>query len=93
MSRAVKAYWSQWDLLPVREGVLYRLWVSDSGEQNTYLLVVPQILRSDILYELHNGPTGGHLGQKKTRAKVRARCYWYSMRGDSSVAGSAEEEL
>ena len=70
MSRAIKAYWSQWDLFHVRGGVLYRLWVSDSGEQNTYLLVVPHYLRSDILYELHNSPTGGHLGQKKTRAKV-----------------------
>ena len=80
LGRVVKAYWAQWDLLVIHEGVLYRRWLSDSGSQDRDLMVVPQILRKDILSELHNSPTAGHLGQKKTRGKLLSRYYWFGMK-------------
>jgi hypothetical protein len=35
-----------------------------------------------VLEQLHNSPTAGHLGVKKTSEKVRKRFYWYRMRKD-----------
>ena len=45
-------------------------------------LAVPRSLRDDILKQLHNSPTAGHLGIKKTTERVRARYYWAGCRRD-----------
>jgi transposase InsO family protein len=35
-----------------------------------------------LLYELHDAPTGGHLGERKTLHKLQKTCYWPGMRKD-----------
>ena len=80
LDRVVKAYWGQWDLLSVRGGILYRRWVSNTGAHDREVIVLPRAMREEVLYELHNSPTGGHLGQRKTRGKVSTRYYWFGMR-------------
>ena len=39
-------------------------------------LVVPMSQRKIVLAELHEGVTGGHLGQEKTLMKLKERFYW-----------------
>ena len=58
----------------VRDGLL---WL---GER----LVVPNDLklRTDIMWELHDTPTGGHLGRDKTTSAVRQRFHWDGMHAD-----------
>ena len=77
-----KSYWAQWPLLAVRDCVLYRKWESDRGNEATWKLVIPKGLRQDVLKQLHNSPTTGHLGMKKTTDRVMARFYWRGLRKD-----------
>ena len=35
-----------------------------------------QEIRQDILRDLHEGVTGGHLGEVKTLSKLKERFYW-----------------
>ena len=39
-------------------------------------LVIPNHLRAEILFEIHQGTCGGHLGQEKTLNKLKERFYW-----------------
>lgn len=35
-----------------------------------------------LLYEVHDAPTGGHLGERKTLHKLQRTCYWPGMKAD-----------
>ncbi|MGH9656204.1 MAG: RNase H-like domain-containing protein, partial [Bryobacteraceae bacterium] len=54
------------------------LWTADG------ILHVPddQSVRSKLLHAVHDAPTGGHLGERKTLRKLQADCYWPGMRAD-----------
>ena len=73
----MKGYWSQWDRLAVRDGVLQRRWEEDNGKECTWQLLVPESLTAVILRELHDSKTAGHLGVAKTLGRVKQRYYWY----------------
>ena len=66
----------QWDQLIVQEGILWQLYAQPREDLSWKQLVVPQKFRSDILKSLHEGVTGGHLGQEKTLSKLKERFYW-----------------
>ena len=78
-----KTYWSQWDQLTVREGLLQRRWESDDGKSVRWQLVLPRPFRKEILNEVHAGQLSGHLGVRKTEAKVKYRYYWPGMSADT----------
>lgn len=59
------------------EGVLYKK-NEKLGRQR--LLVVPSIIRRDLLFECHDTPTGGHHGVEKTLAKLSQRYWWKNMK-------------
>lgn len=75
-SAAKKAYWRCWDQLEIRNGVLCRRWESNRGDQIEWHVVLPEVLRKMMVQEIHSGPSGGHLGMRRTMAKVRQRFYW-----------------
>ncbi|MGH9619265.1 MAG: RNase H-like domain-containing protein [Bryobacteraceae bacterium] len=54
------------------------LWTVDG------ILHVPddQSVRSKLLHAVHDAPTGGHLGERKTLRKLQADCYWPGMKAD-----------
>ncbi|KAK3753675.1 hypothetical protein QZH41_003322 [Actinostola sp. cb2023] len=79
---AVKAYWSQWDRLQLRDGVLYRKWESEEGDTVQWQLLVPKSLRPEVLRGLHDAKTAGHLGVTKTLGRVKQRFYWYKCSQD-----------
>ena len=66
----------QWHQLIVQEGILWRLYAQPREDLSWKQLVVPQKFHSDILKSLHEGVTGGHLGQEKTLSKLKERFYW-----------------
>jgi hypothetical protein len=54
------------------------LWTVDG------ILHVPddQSVRSKLLHAVHDAPTGGHLGERKTLRTLQADCYWPGMKAD-----------
>jgi hypothetical protein len=69
-SREVKSHWLQWGQLTAKNGIMYRVWAS-TVEASRKLLLVPDTFKGEILREVHDSITGGHLGHGKTVGKVR----------------------
>ena len=66
----------QWDQLLIQDGLLWHIFAQPQERSSWKQLVVPQKFRTDILKHLHEGVTGGHLGQDKTLHKLKERFYW-----------------
>ena len=81
-SSVEKSYWRMWNQLELRHDVLCRRWESDQGDEIEWHTLLPESLRKEVIEELHGGKSSGHLGMKKTRAKVRMRFYWVGMDAD-----------
>ena len=81
-SNITKSYWRMWDQLEMIRGVLHRRWESDSGDVVQWKIILPEEYRKHVVTELHGGHAGGHLGTKKTIAKVRLRYHWPKMDAD-----------
>lgn len=64
----------QWDHLVEREGVLYRSISRLDGREETFQLLLPTELRTDVLRWLHQ--EHGHQGIECTTELVRQHCYW-----------------
>lgn len=81
-SPSLKSYWAQWNSLLIEEGLLKRIVESADGTEAKRQLLVPKTCVPEILRQLHDGTSGGHLGVKKTLQKVRERFYWVSCSDD-----------
>ncbi|KAJ8948302.1 hypothetical protein NQ318_020789 [Aromia moschata] len=75
-SPTVKSYWAQWKSLVLSDGLLKRVLEKSDGTEERKHLIVPRNRVPEVLEEIHNGSTGGHLGVTKTLGKVRERFYW-----------------
>ena len=74
---------AQWNHLEVKNDVLYRQWEPmDCREPSYTQLVVPSVMRKEILHQLHAHKTSGHLGIAKTLGKLRQRFYWPGHKAD-----------
>ena len=70
-----------------RDGLLFRQWKprwsQDSGESEPVMqLILPTDCRHSALELAHSIPLSGHLGRKKTCARLVQRFYWPSMSRD-----------
>ncbi len=64
----------QWNSkFTLHKGVLYK---KHPGSGRSLLLVVPSIMRRDIVEECHDSADGGHRGVEKTLARIRQRFWW-----------------
>ena len=66
----------QWEQLTVSDGILWREYAQPIEDRGWTQLVVPKKFHQDILRDLHEGVTGGHLGEVKTLSKLKERFYW-----------------
>jgi len=78
---SAQIYWSYWDALIIRNGVLYKKWAPNL-ETNILQLVVPRHRVKEILEEAHDSSIGGHFGVNKTLEKIRKRFYWTTCKQD-----------
>ncbi|KAJ8945882.1 hypothetical protein NQ318_002723 [Aromia moschata] len=70
-SPTVKSYWAQCNSLVLNDGLLKRVLEKSDGTEERKQLIVPRNRVPEVLEEIHNGSTGGHLGVTKTLGKVR----------------------
>ncbi len=82
--RTTQSLWTQRKQLTMEDGILYRVWedVDGGGQHKRLQLIIPRKLVEGILREVHNTPTGGHLGVTKVLGKIRERFYWVGQRRD-----------
>lgn len=82
---STKAFWHQWEMLKLSNGILHRKWFPQGKHARAVpyeQLVAPGEIRYRILKSLHDSPTGGHLGITKTVNRVRQRFYWVGYKND-----------
>jgi len=79
---SAQIYWTYWDALIFKDGVLYKKWTAPNLETSILQLLVPHHRVKEILEEAHNSSIGGHFGINKTLEKVRKRFYWASCKQD-----------
>ena len=72
-SDTTKLYWAQWASLRLKDGLVYRLWETPAGDSSVWQLLLPKKLREEVLHQLHDTATSGHLGISKTLQRVRER--------------------
>ncbi|VDI10935.1 Hypothetical predicted protein, partial [Mytilus galloprovincialis] len=84
-SYVVKSLWTQWNVMKVQNGILFR----EDPETNLKQVVIPMKERRKILEFAHDNKTAAHLGIKKTLVRIKEKFYWPGVRGDtwSYIAG------
>ena len=65
-SRRLKKYAKQFDRLEIQNNTLYRQFFDDTGKVVFKQYCLPKDLWKEVIYRLHNSPTGGHLGILRT---------------------------
>lgn len=58
----------------LRNGVLNKRNFGDT--KDSFLLVIPTVMRPEILYACHYETSAGHLGVSRTLARIRQKYYW-----------------
>ena len=82
MGCKIKGYWSNWELLHFKDGVLYRKWVEKVGGRHCELIILPERLRNGASCKLHDDKVAGHLGQAKTYLRIWERYFWVGFKED-----------
>ena len=82
-SPGTRKLWLNWNNLEQISGVLYQKWKSDhEGMPDVLQLLIPRILRREVLLKCHDHIFSGHLGVERTVKKIKSRFYWYQMSKD-----------
>ena len=72
----LKKYHKHLMRLHIQKGILVRQFFDDIGEISHSQVCVPKHLRKEVIYRIHNSPTGGHLGIVRTAKEFRKRFYF-----------------
>ena len=60
----------------MKDDILFWKWWTAGTDRVVHQLVLPKTLRTVILGQLHDIPSSGHLGIKRTLARVSKHFYW-----------------
>ena len=82
-SASTRHYWSIRSQLVWRHKVLFYTW--QDAVETRLLLVVPQDLKSKVLFQCHDSNLSGHVGRENTLQNAKKAFYWYSMYQDVAV--------
>ena len=83
LSPAVRRYWLNSENIVRRRGVLYqKVWTSRYRREYHIQMLVPKVIRAEIIRNHHNTLIGGHQGVNKTSKKIRLKFHWYKMDED-----------
>jgi len=80
-SAETKAYWYQWPVLALRDGLMCRRFEDKLGRIH-WQLIVPRDYRGVLIRLLHGPEACQHLGLRKTIAAILQVAYWCGYRND-----------
>jgi len=81
LSPSTRKYWLNFNLIERKNGVLYQKRLSLNSDVS-YQLLVPKILRKEVIESCHNALYAAHFGINKTLDKVKFSFHWYKMGED-----------
>jgi hypothetical protein len=81
-SPALRLYWLNFNLLEKRNGVLFQKHVLSKSSEISYQLLVPKILRKEIVKNWHDTFYAAHFGISKTLDGIKKDLHWYKMSED-----------
>ena len=77
------SYWSRWDELSIKDGILYKKWFQRDGSRPNLLTIIALAGRKEIFSQFDLIETGGgQLAAEKMLARLRRRYWWPTMRTD-----------
>ena len=84
-SPACRHYWILWDSLVLRDGILFKKFLKRDKTGEYLQFIVPSSMKKEILFQMHDSLLSGHLGCKKTKAKLLQRFYWYALKDETAL--------
>ena len=71
----LQSLWAQRQQMTLHAGIIYRVWedVNGGGKDRYLQLMITRELGDMVLDEIHDSPTGSHLGATKTLDKMWKR--------------------
>ena len=83
LSPATRKYWLNWENISRKKGILYQNWISTNKKiPDVVQVLIPHVLKREILVSYHDAILAAHLGVNKTVSKLKQRFYWYNMKKD-----------
>lgn len=82
MCPETRHYFMIWDSLRTVDAVVYRSFCKLDQTDNYTQLIVPRVLREEVLRGAHEPVTAGHMGVKRTKGKLARNYYWFEMKQD-----------
>ena len=74
-----KFWHARWELLQIHEGVMCIQWIDHAKIR--LRICIPESLREDVMWHLHDAPTSGHMGIRRTLLRaVDSSYYWPGMK-------------
>ncbi|CAC5422735.1 unnamed protein product [Mytilus coruscus] len=84
-SPAVRHYWLNWSNIVRIGGVIYQKWREVKSEQDHLQLLVPAVIKKEIISSCHDTAYSGHFGIKKSVQKMKKYFTWYQMTKDVRI--------
>ena len=72
----LKKYAKQFNRLIIEDEILFRNFYDDTGNIKHKKYCLPTHLWNEVIYRIHNSPTGGHIGMTRTNEVFRKRFYF-----------------
>ena len=86
----VKQYWNAFEGMEIRDQLMYMKYQANQNiGQQTPRVVIPERLRSQAFYYVHNHPSAGHFGRDGTKARAARKFWWPSM--GSQIAAQVDK--
>ncbi|CAG2195418.1 unnamed protein product [Mytilus edulis] len=84
-SPAVRHYWLNWSNLVRIGGVIYQKWREVKSELDHLQLLVPAVIKKEIIISCHDTAYSGHFGIKKSVQKMKNYFTWYQITKDVRI--------
>lgn len=84
-SAATRHYWIYWDLLFIQDGILMKSFKKKDGTGDFKQVIIPELMKRDVMYQMHNSLLSGHMGTKKTKEKLLQRFYWFNLKEEVNL--------